>query len=62
MGPGDLVVLGPETYTGERVTLGGLFFNRPDEVLFFNPDKKTPPQRRPAVRVYIIVCSRVSGP
>ncbi|MCU0914438.1 MAG: hypothetical protein MUC88_07755 [Planctomycetes bacterium] len=62
MAPGDLLVLGPEKYTGERVTLGGLFFNRPDEVLFFNADKTTPPQRRPAVRVYIIVCGRVSGP
>jgi hypothetical protein len=61
MGPGDLLVLGPEKYTGERVTLGGLFFNNPDETLFFNPNKSKPPERKPAVRVYILVCTRVSG-
>jgi hypothetical protein len=61
MGPGDLVVLGPEKYTGERVTLGGLFFNKPDETLFFNPNKQKPPERKPAVRVYVLVCTRVSG-
>jgi len=61
MGPGDLVVLGPEKYTGERVTLGGLFFNKPDETLFFNPDKPTLPQRKSAVRVYVLVCTQVSG-
>ena len=61
MGPGDLVVLGPEKYTGERVTLGGLFFNNPDETLFFNANKPKPPERKPAVRVYILVCTHVSG-
>jgi hypothetical protein len=61
MGPGDLLVLGPEKYTGERTTLGGLFFNEPDDALFFNPNKPKPPERRPAVRVYILVCTRVSG-
>ncbi|MCL5279351.1 MAG: hypothetical protein M1376_05555 [Planctomycetes bacterium] len=60
MGPGDLLVLGPETYTGERTTLGGLFFNEPADALFFNVNKPKPPQRRPAVRVYILVCTQVS--
>jgi len=61
MGPGDLLVLGPEKYTGERVTLGGLFFNRPDETLFFNPNKRTPPERKRAIRVYVLLCTRVSS-
>jgi len=61
MGPGDLLVLGPETYTGERSTLGGLFFNTPGEALFFNVNKPKPPQRRPAVRVYVLICTQVSG-
>jgi hypothetical protein len=61
MGPGDLLVLGPEKYTGERATLGGLFFNKPNETLFFNPNKSTPAQRRAAVRVYILVCTQVRG-
>jgi hypothetical protein len=61
MGPGDLLVLGPEPYTGERATLGGLFFNEPADALFFNVNKPKPPQRRPAVRVYVLVCTQVSG-
>ena len=61
MGRGDLLVLGPEKYTGERVTLGGLFFNKPEETLFFNPSKSKPPERKPAVRVYILLCTQVNG-
>jgi hypothetical protein len=61
MEPGDLLVLGPESYTGERATLGGLFFNEPADALFFNVNKPIPPQRRPAVRVYLLVCTQVSG-
>jgi hypothetical protein len=61
MQPGDLLVLGPEKYTGERTTLGGLFFNKPDETLFFNPAKPKPAERRPAVRVYVLICTRVTG-
>ncbi len=60
MGAGDLLVLGPEKYTGERVTLGGLFFNKPDQTLFFNPGKSKPPERKPAVRVYILLCTQVN--
>jgi len=61
MGPGDLLVLGPETYTGERTTLGGLFFNEPADALFFNVHKPKPPQRKPAIRVYILMCTHVGG-
>jgi hypothetical protein len=61
MRPGDLLVLGPEKYTAERVTLGGLFFNEPDETLFFNPNKPKPAERKPAIRVYVLVCTQVTG-
>ncbi len=60
MGPGDLVVLGPDKYTGERTSLGGLFFNNPEGTLFFNPNKPKPPEHKPAARVYILVCTAVS--
>ncbi len=60
MGPGDLVVLGPDEYTGERRTLGGLFFNNPEGTMFFNPSKRLPPARKSAVRVYILVCTGIS--
>ncbi|MBN1505484.1 MAG: hypothetical protein JW955_01490 [Sedimentisphaerales bacterium] len=60
MGPGDLVVLGPDQYTGEQLTLGGLFFNNPAGRLFFNPAKPTPPQQKPATRLYVLVCRSIS--
>jgi hypothetical protein len=60
MGPGDLVVLGPGVYTGEQLTLGGLFFNNLQGRLFFNPTKSDPPQQRPAARVYILICRSIS--
>jgi hypothetical protein len=60
MSPGDLVVLGPDSYTGEMVTLGGLFFNNPQGRLFFHPDKPDPPEYKPAVRVYILICMGIT--
>lgn len=60
MTPGDLLVLAPDAYSGERVSLGGLFFNRPEPVLFFDAEKKKPPQRMPAVRVFVLVCTRIN--
>lgn len=59
MGPGDFVVLGPDEYTGERLSLGGLFFSYPEGALFFNPTKRKPPEHKPAARVYILVCTGV---
>ena len=60
MGPGDLVVLGPDTYTGEQLTLGGLFFNNPQGRLFFDPAKADPPQFKPGARVYVLICRGIS--
>ena len=60
MAPGDLIVIGPDEYTAERQTLGGLFFNKPEGTLFFNPAKRTPPQIKPAVRVYVLICTAIN--
>jgi hypothetical protein len=60
MAPGDLIVIGPDRYTGERLSLGGLFFNKPEGTLFFNPSTRTPPTIRPAVRIYILVCMAIN--
>jgi len=60
MGPGDMVVLGPDSYTGEQLTLGGLFFNNPQGRLFFDPAKPNPPELKPAARVYILICRSIS--
>ena len=60
MAPGDLVVLAPDEYTGERRSLGGLFFCNPEGTLFFNPSKRKPPEHKPSVRVYVLVCTSVS--
>jgi hypothetical protein len=60
MAPGDLVVIGPDKYTGERQTLGGLFFCKPEGTLFFNPNKRTPPQIKPAVRLYVLICTAIN--
>lgn len=60
MTPGDLLVLAPDSYSGERLSLGGLFFNRAEPVMFFDVEGKKPPQRRPAVRVFVLVCTRIN--
>jgi len=60
MAPGDLLVLAPDSYSGETLSLGGRFFNRPEPVLFFDVETKKPPQRRPAVRIFILVCTRIN--
>jgi len=59
MAPGDLVVIGPDKYTGERQTLGGMFFSKPEGTLFFDPATRKPPQIKPAVRVYILQCTAI---
>jgi hypothetical protein len=60
MTPGDLLVLAPDSYSGETLTLGGRFFNRPEPVLFFDTETKEPPKRRPAFRVLVVVCTRIN--
>jgi len=60
MSPGDFVILGPGRYTGELTTLGGLLFNNPAGSMFFDPDERKPPERRQAVRIFLLVCVRTN--
>jgi hypothetical protein len=59
MSLGDLLVLAPGEYTGERLTLGGLFFNKAEPVAFRDPAARQLPKRGPAVRVWVLVCAGV---
>lgn len=45
MGPGDFVLLGPQKYIGNQITLGSLFFSRPGP--------------KPSVRMFLLVCTRI---
>ena len=46
MGPGDFFLLGPGKYISNQITLGGSLFNKPG--------------RKPAVRVFMFICTRVT--
>ena len=59
MGPGDLLVLAPDRYVKERVSLGSLFFNQPGTCMFFNTATRKPPQPKAAVRVLVLLCTCV---
>ena len=58
MTPGDLVVLAPTESTGERLSLGGLFFNKPEPVTFVDPASKRATQES-AVRVLVLICAGI---
>jgi hypothetical protein len=59
MSSGDFVALGPEKYIGDLTTLSGLFFSNPAGSLFFDRDQRKPPERKPAVRIFLLVCVRI---
>jgi hypothetical protein len=55
---GDFIVLAPEEDTASQPDyLASLIFNNPGGSLFFSPDKRKPPQLKPAVRIYILICN-----
>jgi len=58
MSPGDFVALGPEKYLSDGSSLGGLFFSKPEGTLFLN-EKTKRPERKPSVRVFILVCTGI---
>jgi len=60
MGPGDFLVLGPKEYISDGSTLGGLLFSKPEGSLFFDGVKHKVPERKPAVRVFLLVCTGIS--
>jgi hypothetical protein len=60
MSPGDLVLLAPDRYTGERNSLGGLFFNKSIGTVFIDPTRRKPPERKPTVRIFVLICTRIT--
>ena len=60
MRPGHFVVLAPTEYVKDHTTLGGLFFSNPQGSLFFDKDESNPPKRKPAVRVFLLLCTRIN--
>jgi hypothetical protein len=59
MSPGDFVFLAPKEYVSDQTALAGLFFSNPGGNLFFNKAERKPPEYKPAVRVFLLVCTKV---
>lgn len=59
MSPKDLVVLAPSMYISDDTMLSGLFFSNPQGGPFTEPDQAVLPKQKPAIRVFIIVCTGV---
>ena len=64
MSPGDFILLGPKEYIGDKITLGGLLFSMPEGRLFYPRSEGKPllnkPERKPAVRVFLLVCTSIN--
>ena len=60
MGPGDFILLGPKEYVSDQTALGGLFFSNPEGSFFFSETERTPFEQKPAVRIFLLVCTRTS--
>ncbi len=60
MGPGDFVLLGPKEHISDQTALGGLFFSNPKGSLFISKTERKPPERKPAVRIFLLVCTRTN--
>lgn len=64
MGPGDLFLLGPKKYISDQISLGSLFFSKPEGSLFFSKSEAGPPtgrpEHKPAIRVFLVVCTSVN--
>jgi len=58
MSPGDFVFLAPNEYISDQTALGGLFFSNPQGGLFFSKTKA--PEYKPAVRVFLLVCTGIN--
>ena len=60
MSPGDFVLVGPEKYNNSLTTLGGLFFSKPEGSLFFNELERKLPEHKPALRLFLLVCTGIN--
>ena len=59
MSPGDFILLGPKKYLSDQATLGSLFFSNPEGSLFFSKSEHKPPERKPSVRIFLLVCTGI---
>ncbi len=59
MSPGDFIFLSPREYVTDKSSLGGLFFNNPRGNMFFQKDKRKPPEFKPCFRVYMLTCTEI---
>lgn len=63
MSPGDFFLLGPEKYISDQISLGSLFFSKPEGSLFFSKSEAGPfgkPERKPAIRIFLLVCTSMN--
>jgi hypothetical protein len=60
MSTGDFVLLGPKEYVSDQTALGGLFFSNPKGSLFFSKTERKPPELKPSVRIFLLVCTRTN--
>jgi len=60
MSPGDFVALMPEKYVSDQTALGGLFFSKPEGSMFFSETERKLPERKLAVRVFLLVCTGIN--
>jgi len=60
MSPGDFVLLGPKEYVSDLTALSGLFFSNPQGSLFFSESERKPTELKPAVRIFVLVCTRIN--
>ncbi|MBN2180713.1 MAG: hypothetical protein JW715_02270 [Sedimentisphaerales bacterium] len=61
MNPGDFIFLSPEKYVEDQSTLGYIFFNNPRGNMFFEKDKRKPPELKPSFRVYMLTCTGINN-
>ncbi len=61
MRPGQFIVLAPTKYVEDLTTLGGLFFSNPQGSLFLDDADQTLPERKPTVRVFLLICTRIDS-
>lgn len=59
MSPGDFVYLGPKQYVSDQSDLGGLFFTNLRGNLIIDRAARKPPERKTAVRVFLLTCTRI---
>ena len=59
MSPGDFVYLGPKQFVSDQTDLGGLFFTNLRGSVFLNRAERKPPERKTAVRVFLLACTRI---